>query len=118
MTLVEGLFWVPILFSFFALVYRRLASKKLCFASVSLFAADIVNHGSHLGNTAQALAQWQHPVASRKALDVLHWAMHPALYRPLRMAIEISSSLPAFFLSLISLLATTVANNYVMVIII
>jgi hypothetical protein len=83
-----------------------------------LFAAEIVNHGGCQGNTAQALTQWQHPVASRKALDVLHWAMHPASYCRIRIAIKIAGNLPAFLLLLISLLATTVANNYVMVIII
>jgi hypothetical protein len=30
-------------------------------------------------------------------LDVLYWAMHPALYRRIRMAIEIASNLPALF---------------------
>jgi hypothetical protein len=36
-------------------------------------------------------------VASSKAWDVLHWAMHPALYRRICMAIKIASNLPAFF---------------------
>jgi hypothetical protein len=37
-------------------------------------------------------------VASSKAWDVmLHWVMHPASYRRIRMAIEIASDLPAFF---------------------
>ncbi len=45
---------------------------------------------------AQALAQWRHPVASSEALDVLHWAMFPALYRCIAMAIEIVTDLPAF----------------------
>jgi hypothetical protein len=26
------------------------------------------------------LAQWWHPVASSKALDLFHWAMHAVLY--------------------------------------
>ncbi len=52
---------------------------------------------------------------SRKALDVLHQAMHSALYRPIRMAIEIASNLPTFLSSLILLLATTIANNFVIV---
>jgi hypothetical protein len=54
-------------------------------------------------------------VASIKAWDVLHQVMHPALYRRIRMAIQIASNLPAFLLSSISLLATTVANDHVMV---
>ncbi len=69
-----------------------------------MFAAKIDDLGGHRVNAVQALAQWRHPVASNKAWDVLHWAMRPALYRRIGMA-----------LSLISLLATTVANDHVMV---
>jgi hypothetical protein len=36
-------------------------------------------------------------VASSKALDVLHWAMHPASHRRIRMVIKVASELPAFF---------------------
>jgi hypothetical protein len=68
-----------------------------------------VDHGSHRGNTAQALARWRHPVASSEPLDVLHWAMRPALYRCITMAIEIVVDLPAFVVSSISLLATTIS---------
>jgi hypothetical protein len=32
--------------------------------------------GSRWGNTEQVVAQWQHPVASGIALDMLHQAMH------------------------------------------
>jgi hypothetical protein len=46
---------------------------------------------------AQALAQWQHPLTSSEALDVLHSAMHPALHRRIRMVIEVASDSPAFF---------------------
>jgi hypothetical protein len=56
-----------------------------------------VDHGGHWGNTAQALARWQHPVASSEARDVLHWAMCPSLYHRIRMVIEITSTFPAFF---------------------
>jgi hypothetical protein len=62
---------------------------------------EFVNHGSRWGNTAQALARWQHPVAPSEALDVLYWAMCPASYLRIRMAIEIASNSPAFFLLLI-----------------
>jgi len=58
----------------------------------------------------QALAQWWHPVASSEALDVLHWAMHPTSYRSIRMAIEIASDLPTFFVVVDSLLPTTIAK--------
>ena len=52
--------------------------------------------GSHRGNTAQALAQWQHAVASSEALDVLHRAMRPMSYRCIAMAIEIVVNWPDF----------------------
>ena len=58
----------------------------------------IRRHGGRRGDTAQALARWQHPVAPSEALDVLYWAMRPALYRRIRMSIEIASDLPSFFL--------------------
>ncbi len=38
-----------------------------------------------------ALTQWWHLVALREATDTLHWAMHPALHRRIRMAIKIAS---------------------------
>jgi len=66
-----------------------------------------ISHDGRRGNTAQALARWQHPVASSEALDVLHWAMRPASYRCITMAIEIVVNLPAFFVLSILLLATT-----------
>jgi hypothetical protein len=46
-------------------------------------------------------------VASSEALDVRYQAMCHALYRRIRMAIEIDSNLPLFLLLLILLLATT-----------
>jgi hypothetical protein len=46
---------------------------------------------------AHALNQWRHPVASSEALDVLHRAIRPSLYCLIRMATEIVSDLPAFF---------------------
>jgi hypothetical protein len=68
-----------------------------------------VDHGGRRGNTAQALARWLHPVASSEALDVLYRAMCPASYRCIAMAIEIVIDLPAFFVSSISLFATTMS---------
>ena len=38
---------------------------------------------------AAGVDRWRHPVASSEALDVLHWAMCPALYRRICMAIEV-----------------------------
>jgi hypothetical protein len=61
------------------------------------FFFKIVNHGGHRGNTARALARWQHLVALHEAMDALHWAMRPALHCRIRMAINFASDLPAFF---------------------
>jgi hypothetical protein len=70
---------------------------------------EFVDHGGRRGDTAQALARWLHPVASSEALDVLHRAMRPALYRCIAMAIEIVVDLTAFFVSLTTFLATTIS---------
>ncbi len=80
------------------------------FVSVLCVLFEFVNHGSRWGDTMQALARWQHPVAPSEALDVLYWAMHPALYRRIRMAIKIASNLPAFFDVADSLLPTNIAK--------
>jgi hypothetical protein len=48
-------------------------------------------------------------VALSEALDVLHRAMRPALYRCIAMAIEIIVNLPDFFVSSVSFLATTIS---------
>jgi hypothetical protein len=71
---------------------------------------EFVDHGGRRGDTAQALNQWRHPVASSEALDVLHRAMRPASYRRIRMAIEIANDLPAFFVVVYTLLPTTIAK--------
>jgi hypothetical protein len=71
---------------------------------------EIVDHGGHRGDTAQAIARWRHPVASSEALDVLHRAMRLASYCCIAMAIEIIVDLPAFLLSPISLSPTTLAK--------
>jgi hypothetical protein len=39
------------------------------------FHADKDDHGGRHGNTARALAQWQHLVASREATVALHWGI-------------------------------------------
>jgi hypothetical protein len=57
---------------------------------------EFVDHGSRWGDTAQALARWQHPVAPSEALDVLYPEMHAASYCHIRMAIEMASNSPAF----------------------
>jgi hypothetical protein len=56
----------------------------------SIFYAKIDKHGICRGNTGQILAQWRRPVASKVALDMLHWALHPELHRRIVMAIEMA----------------------------
>ena len=68
--------------------------------------------GGCRGNTERVVAQWWHPVAPSEALDVLYWAMRPALYRHIRMAIKIASNLPSFLSSPILFLPTTVAKYH------
>ena len=62
----------------------------------SIFYAEIDDHGIRRGNTGQILTQWRHLMASRVALDLLLWAMRLALYRLIRMAIEMASKVGAF----------------------
>jgi hypothetical protein len=69
---------------------------------------EIIDHGSRRGNTMRALARWRHPLALSEALVVLHRAMRPASHRHIRMVVEIVVDLPAFFVALISLLATII----------
>jgi hypothetical protein len=52
----------------------------------------IIDYGGRQGNTAWALAQWQHLVALHEAMDALHWAMCPASHRRIRMATKIASN--------------------------
>jgi hypothetical protein len=44
-------------------------------------------------------------VASSEALDVLNWAMHPALYCRIHMVIETASDFPVFFAIIESVVA-------------
>ena len=69
-----------------------------------------VNHGGRRGNMAQPLARWRHPVAPSEALDVLYCEMRPTSYRRIRMAIEIASDSPVFFVVAGLLLPITIAE--------
>ncbi len=42
------------------------------------------------------LAQWQRPVASSEALDLLHWVMRAVTYRRIAMAIKMATFLGVF----------------------
>ncbi len=61
-----------------------------------IFYAKIDDHDVRRGDTGQILAQWRRLMASRVALDLLLWAMHSALCRLIRMAIEMASEVGAF----------------------
>jgi hypothetical protein len=63
----------------------------------SIFYAKVDDHGNRRGDMGQILAQSRHPVASRVALDLPYWAMRSALYRLIRMAIEIARKAGACF---------------------
>ncbi len=56
----------------------------------------------------QILAQWQCPVVSRKAMNLLHQMMHRVLYRRITMTIEMETKLMHFFI-VVLLPATLVA---------
>ena len=62
----------------------------------SIFYVEIDDHDIRRGDTGQILAQWRRLMASRVALDLLLWAMRSALYRLIRMAIEMASKVGAF----------------------
>ncbi len=42
------------------------------------------------------LTQWRRPVASREALDLLHWAMRTVMYRRIAMTIKTPTFLGVF----------------------
>ena len=64
----------------------EMASKVGTFCIVVFYCC----HGGHRGNTEQVVAQWQHPVASNVAVDMLHRAMPHVLLQCLRTAIEMA----------------------------
>ena len=57
---------------------------------------EIDDHGVRRGDTGRIIAQWQSPVASSEALDVLHQAMRSALHRRIAMTIEMARKGGAF----------------------
>ncbi len=74
-----------------AVMYQRIvmaikmASKVgLCFC----FCFVCCCPGGCWGNTEQVVAQWQRPMASGIALDMLHWVMHFVLQWCTAMAIK------------------------------
>jgi hypothetical protein len=61
----------------------------------SFFYSKINDHACW-GNTGQILAGWRRPVASKVALDLPYWTMCSALYRLIRMDIEMAREGGAF----------------------
>ena len=61
--------------------------------------------GGRRANTAQALAQRRHPVASSEAQNVLNWAMCPAWHRHIPMAMEMAGRLHVFYVIVDSMFA-------------
>jgi hypothetical protein len=47
--------------------------------------------GSRWGNMEQVVTQWQHPVASGVAPDMLHWAICFVLHRRTAIAIKMAN---------------------------
>jgi hypothetical protein len=58
--------------------------KKNCCSHVLFMLLDII------------LAQWRRPVASSKALDLLHWAMCAFMYQRIAMTIKMASFVGVF----------------------
>jgi hypothetical protein len=52
--------------------------------------------GGHWGNTERVVARCRHPVASKVALDMPHWAMPSVLLRRIRKAFETGRNGGAF----------------------
>ena len=53
----------------------------------SFFRPKIDDHGLHQGNTGRIIARWQRTVASKVALDMLHWVMRSSTHRRIIMAV-------------------------------
>jgi hypothetical protein len=75
------------------------------------FNAKTDDHGGRRGDTEKILAQWWRPVASCKALDLLHRAMRTALHRRIAMVIEMASKGGAFLCIIVFCLTITVAKR-------
>ncbi len=89
-------------------------SHNFWLLSSCVFHQNHINFGRQ-GNMVQTLAQWQHPVASSEALDVLHWTMHPASHQCIPMVIKIASNFLIFFAWSFLLSPKTVAYDHAMV---
>ncbi len=74
-----------------AVMYRRIAMAIKTASFVGIFVGCCLFAccpGGRWGNTEQVVAQWRHPVASRVAMDMPHWAMPSILLRRTDVAIK------------------------------
>jgi hypothetical protein len=71
--------------------------KRFHNATTRFFRPKIDDHGIHQSNIGQILAQWWCPVASKVALDMLHWAMRLASHRGIVIAIKMARKSGPFF---------------------
>jgi hypothetical protein len=81
--------------------YAKLTMKKL-----------VKNRGMHvrLLLSAAILAQWRRLVASKKALNLLYWAMHAVLYRRTAAAVKMASKVDPFFVAVLFAVALAAAG--------
>ena len=72
-------------------IYIETYEKKATICFFVFCVVTINDHGGRRGNTVQVIDQWQHPVAMREALVVLHRAIRATSHRRIRMVIEMAS---------------------------
>ncbi len=78
-----------------AVTYRRIAMaiKTASFVGISVDCCLFdCCPGGRWGDMKQVVAWCRHPVASRVALDMLHWAMHFVLHRRTAIAIKTANN--------------------------
>jgi hypothetical protein len=74
-----------------------LSSKQWFLNATTQSFSQIDDHGVCRGNTGQILAQWQLPVASSVAMDLLHRTMRTSLHRCITMTVKMASKGGALF---------------------
>jgi hypothetical protein len=75
--------------------------KQFHNTTTQFFRPKLDDHGVRRSDMGRILAQWWRPVASKVALDMLHWAMRLPSHRRIVIAIKMAREGGAFFLSLI-----------------
>jgi hypothetical protein len=77
-----------------AVLYRRTAAAINMATFLGVFVdccLFVCRPGGCWGDTEQVVAQWRHPVASRVAMDMLHWALRFVLHRRTTIAIKMAN---------------------------